>query len=162
MEDLIVEEGLHVISAAPGDMKSMLTLFLSNVMSTGESVCWPGIQPREVVYVDRENPANLIRERYDLLKITDERQLRYWGMWCHQQPPAIGSEPYMAWAEERKPVFVFDSLVRFHDREENDASAMRWVMGFFRDLTILGATVILHPPQRETRLGGRFISVPWK
>jgi hypothetical protein len=48
----------------------------------------------------------------------------------------------LAIAQESKPFIIFDSFVRFHNEDENDASAMSRPMGKFRKLADAGATVL--------------------
>jgi hypothetical protein len=54
-------------------------------------------------------------------------------------------------ARERKPLIIFDSLIRFHRAEENSATEMAEVMQNLRALANLGATIVVlhHKPKAE-------------
>jgi hypothetical protein len=55
-------------------------------------------------------------------------------------------------ARERKPLIIFDSLIRFHSCDENSATEMAQVMQDLRALANAGATVIVlhHRAKSET------------
>lgn len=66
--------------------------------------------------------------------------------------PSIGDARLLHIARERRPLLIFDSLIRFHDSDENSATEMATVMQDLRALANLGATVIAlhHRAKSET------------
>ena len=69
----------------------------------------------------------------------------------------LGDGRLLKMASADKPLIVFDSLIRFHEADENDASEMCTVMAHARALAAAGATVlILHhkPKSQEVRYRG--------
>jgi hypothetical protein len=141
---LIVQGGFHVFTGEAGSMKSMLALHLAGQISSGGAALGLAAAPKmPVIYVDKENPAGLIQDRFQLLGITDDSNLRYWGMWCDQQPPDVSSPFYEDYARLGKTVMFFDSFVRFHQQDENNASEMRQNTAYLRKLCSLGSTVVL-------------------
>ncbi len=58
-------------------------------------------------------------------------------------------------AKRYQPVMIFESLIRFHSLDENEATAMRGVSQFFRGLCNLGATVIVLHHQGKSSVEGR-------
>jgi hypothetical protein len=54
-------------------------------------------------------------------------------------------------ARERRPLLIFDSLIRFHNADENSATEMAEVMQSLRALANAGATVVAlhHKPKAE-------------
>src|SRR4029077_240479 len=63
-----------------------------------------------------------------------------WGTWCQEEPPLLGDSRLLNFAKQGS-LIIFDSLIRFHDADENSASEMRVVMGHLRSLAAAGATV---------------------
>ena len=151
----IKKGALHLITGEPGAMKTMLAQQLAGAISTGAEVLGSQTASSMVIYVDKENTDSLVMERFELLGISNDTNLHYWGMWCDPQPPQIPDRIYLRWAEEYKPVFIFDSLIRFHDKEENYASEMRSVSAFLRALCARGATVIVLHHRGKPRFKGR-------
>lgn len=152
---LLVDQAFHIISAEPGSMKSYFMLQVACGLAQGQLF---GVQclPRNVVYVDKENPASMVLDRAQHMGLKDESRLTYWGMWCDMQPADVQfTSTYLAMAKELKPLFVFDSLVRFHSGDENDAGHMAQVSRHFRALTAVGATVVLLHHKGKPTFDGR-------
>ncbi len=150
--------------------------------------------PMYALYLDRENPFSVVRERMALLGITSlgvsprdgdrknvviqsgakpclpagrdllhppqtepstsgrHHEARYWGGWLPDPAPCIGDIRLLHAARERKPLIIFDSLIRFHGADENSATEMAAAMQDLRALANAGATVILlhHRAKSET------------
>ena len=64
---------------------------------------------REVLYIDRENGKNLIAYRKKLLRISGVPDLRYWGRWVSLPFLGVASKELLQYAEEVKPLLIFDS-----------------------------------------------------
>jgi len=139
--DVIAQGEYHLIAGAPASMKSMLALSMGYAISTGNEVFGRSTVQRPVLYIDNENPVGLIKERQDLLHLIDESNLHYWGSWFREIPSYC--DPVYLRLAENEPVIIFDSLIRFHTMDENDATAMRTGSESFRRLCNLGATVIV-------------------
>jgi hypothetical protein len=139
-------------------MKSMLAMFLGLHLSRGY-IFGTECEPRNVIYVDRENPDTLVRSRADRMNLEllgTENNLWYWGMW-HQTPPPpfVMDDLYIKLVEGiERPVIIFDSLMRFHNKDENDAGQMSLVTMAFRDLCAKGATVVLLHHKGKPKLEG--------
>jgi len=134
-------------------MKSMLALSMADGIRKGTEILGRHTMQKQVLYIDKENPVGLIKERWPLLKIVDESNLYYWGYWFTEIPD-VPHPVYVKLAERYQPVMIFDSLIRFHSLDENEASAMRGVSQFFRGLCNLGATVIVLHHQGKGALEG--------
>src|SRR5204863_9522727 len=82
--------------------------------------------------------------------------LHHWGLWVSTQPPVVESGTYLKLARKYHPVFIFDSLIRFHDGDENSATDMKRPTHAFRQLCSAGATVIvLHHRGKRGIEGGK-------
>jgi len=155
VEDMIAEGEYHIISGAPSSMKSMLALSMGYGISKGAEVLGRKTVQKPVLYIDKENPVSLIKDRQVLLGIVDELNLHYWGSWVFEIPTCFDSV-YLKLAEKYKPVMIFDSMIRLHALDENKATEMRQVSESFRRLCNLGATVIvLHHRGKPSVEGGR-------
>src|SRR2546422_10313481 len=107
-------------------MKSFLALFKARAISAGLDIYGNKTTQTPVVYLDRENPLEVVQERFGLLNIKDDTNLHYWGMWAPEQPPKLDPCSYpdprqrlLDWAAAYQPVIFFDSLLGFHSKDEN-------------------------------------------
>jgi RecA-family ATPase len=146
VDGIIPRGSVNLIAGEPGSYKSWLAFaLLRGLTSTGRFLdreC----RPASVLYLDRENPLAVVRERLATLGVESLNEARIWGGWLQEDPPAIGDARLLEIARDRKPLIVFDSLIRFHSADENSATEMAKVMQDLRALANAGATVIaLHP-----------------
>lgn len=139
---MIGEGCLTLIAGEPGAMKSMLLQSFACGISQGK--LWTTeCDPQPVIYLDRENPLAVVQQRTETFELDNEDNLWYWGLWNETPPPPIGHEVYPYIASKLKPIFIFDSMVRFHKGDENDATQVAASMEHFRQLCALGASVVL-------------------
>jgi hypothetical protein len=129
----------HVLVGAPGSMKSYLSLWL--MKQAAEKV--------PVLYVDLENPKQIVKQRFESLDISPECELMYWADWVETgddyRPPPNLHEVYAAAAGEFKGVVCLDSMNRFHRLDENAATEMSKFTDFAMTLRKRGATVwVIH------------------
>jgi KaiC/GvpD/RAD55 family RecA-like ATPase len=142
VEDLIPEGCVTLITGESGVGKSTLVLALVGAIAYGQKFLGKTVKKQRVLYVDRENPLFAVRERLNLLRIAETRDLLYWGLWIDNEPAGPTSPSMIAFAKTR-PVMVFDSLVAFHPGSEQNASETRKHMHSYRRLAACGATVIV-------------------
>jgi hypothetical protein len=149
---LLPRAGVVLLAGEAGCYKSWLAMSLARALATGSSFLNRNCMEAKILYLDRENPASVWSERTRVLGITPSDNLRVWGGWISQQPPAIGDLLLRRVAVERKPMIVVDSFVRFHNADENSASEMACVMASLRDLANAGASVLVlhHRAKSET------------
>jgi hypothetical protein len=150
-EGIIPRSSVTLIAGEPGSYKSWLALCLLREVSRGGRFLGRHCQSESVLYLDRENPLAVIRERLAVLGVESLANSRIWGGWLHDPPPAIGDARLHQMACDRHPLVIFDSLIRFHNSDENSASEMATVMADLRALANAGATVIVlhHRPKNE-------------
>lgn len=142
VDRMIPRAALTLVAGEPGSYKSWLALCLGRSVAEGAPFLERACPRLPVLYLDRENPQAVVRERMDALGIRSAEQLRVWGGWLVDPPPAIGDARLVQIARRWKPLIVFDSLIRFHDGDENSATEMAPVMGDLRALAHAGATVV--------------------
>jgi hypothetical protein len=154
VEGILPRASVTLLAGEPGSYKTWLALALLRGVASGGSFLGRKCAQASVLYLDRENPLAVMRERLAVLGIDSSTTAgsRIWGGWLDDAPPGIGDIRILEIAGERRPLIVFDSLIRFHAAaDENSASAMAMVMGDLRALANAGATVVAlhHKPKSE-------------
>jgi hypothetical protein len=104
----------------------------------------------QVLYLDKENPLSLVRDRLQVL-FGGASEFRPWGLWCPDEPPMIGDPRLLEFAQQG-PVLIVDSMIRFHSADENSATQMAPVMASLRELATAGASIVVlhHKSKSET------------
>lgn len=145
VEDLIPEGAVTLLTGDSGVGKSTLALALAAAVARGEPFLGRRCSRRRVLYMDRENPVGIVRERLSRMGIPETPELVVWGGWVDPPPHGPESLSIAAWAREHRPLIIWDALVAFHPGSEQDASETRRHLQRYRDLASAGASnVILH------------------
>ncbi len=154
VEGLLPAASVTLLAGEPGSYKTWLALALLRGVDGGGNFLGRRCAKSAVLYLDRENPLRVMQERLAVLGISAPQHSRIWGGWLPDAPPAIGDARLLEIARQRRPLIVFDSLIRFHDADENSATEMALVMGGMRALAHAGATVVAlhHKPKSEGTL----------
>lgn len=151
VEGIIPRASVTLLAGEPGSYKSWLALALLRSVVAGGKFLERDCAASTVLYLDRENPFAMVRERLAMLGVESLGSTRMWGGWLPDAPPAIGDVRLLEMARERRPLIIFDSLIRFHSAEENSATEMDEVMQNLRAMANVGATVLVlhHKPKAE-------------
>jgi hypothetical protein len=152
VEGILPRASVTLLAGEPGSYKTWLALALLRGVAGGGNFLGRKCARTSVLYLDRENPLAVMRERLAVLGIESLEGSRIWGGWLCDAPPAIGDARLMEIARERRPLIIFDSLIRFHAAaDENSATEMALVMQELRSLANAGATVVAlhHKPKSE-------------
>jgi hypothetical protein len=131
---------LIMVAAPPSGFKTWLALCLSRAVATGQPFLGRPTRQAPVSYVDRENAKQVLCGRVRL--VGGARDFHLWPLWAEPEPPLLGDFRFLERAKGGG-LLVFDTLVRFHTADENDATGMATVMGELRRLATAGATVLL-------------------
>lgn len=133
------------ITGESGGGKSTVATAMGGSVAEGRPFAGLPTQRRPVLILDRENPLCVVSERFDRLGIQDGLDFKVWGGWCLEEAPVPCSLIVLQWVAACvvKPLIVVDSLVSFHDGDENDATETRAYMQGFRRLADMGAPVIV-------------------
>ncbi len=154
VEGILPRASVTLLAGEPGSYKTWLALALLRGVATGGNFLGRKCAQASVLYLDRENPLAVMRERLAVLGIEQSAaaDCRIWGGWLDDAPPGIGDIRILEIARDRRPLIVFDSLIRFHAAaDENSATEMSMVMADLRALANAGATVVAlhHKPKSE-------------
>jgi putative DNA primase/helicase len=157
VEGMIPANMYIMIAGAEGIGKSYVTMMLGAALARGERFLdRETMQCEKVLYIDREMPLALVKERMSaIFGESEENIYHHWGMWMSDEPPAFDSP---RWKEFAAPgaVLIFDSYSRFHSGNENKPSEMVVASAYLRKMQALGATVIcLHHRDKKMEAGYR-------
>lgn len=143
VEQLIPKRSLVLLSGEPGSYKTWLALTLVREVSTGRDFLCRKSTAADVLYLDQENPLPILRERLDRLGVQSGSAVKFWGRWHKDSPYRLNDPRLLSIVRDRHPLIIVDSLIRFHEADENSATEMAQVMSHARLLSTEGATVVL-------------------
>jgi hypothetical protein len=138
---------ISLVTGAPDVGKTWLAFALGRSVLQSNTFLGRRVSWRKVIYCDHENPLSVVKQRLDELGFKPDPNFHYWAFHCPLSPPELtDAAPYVEIAKSvgLPPVFIFDSLVRFHRAgNENSASDMAAVMAQLRLIANTGAAVIV-------------------
>lgn len=151
---LIPDGGITILSTAPAHFKTWLAFDIAIHVAHGAPLFdrFETAQ-KNVLIIDKESGAGLLRERLHMLGITDS------------SPIAVATDEDFTLDEttaktliaycERSHIglIIFDSLTRLHNADENKAQDMSAVMGDFKRLAQAGLAVLLIHHNRKPSRG---------
>jgi RecA-family ATPase len=143
IEDLIPKDSVIMVAGESGCGKSTFVLSLVHAVAHGESFLNRATKQAPVLIVDRENPKNVYFRRTLRMHLRETSNLHVWGNWSQKEPGGPDCAEVIEYANARKPLIIFDSLVAFHPGSEQDSTETRRFMNLFRKLQTYGATVIV-------------------
>lgn len=151
VEGMIPAGSVVLWAGDSGSFKTWLSLWLAKAVHDHRNFLGRNTTQLPILYLDRENPLPLIRERCSMLGIQSSEHFRVWGGWQSDPPPMIGDSRLTEIARTTRPLIIFDSFIRFHGSDENSATEMGRIMGEVRALANAGAVVVLqhHKPKAE-------------
>lgn len=147
VEKLIPADGVTAISGSPGVFKTWIVLHLAIAVAQGLPLFGEFQTSKTgVLIVDEENGERIIRDRAVLLG----------GLQAEPTLPVF-IKSYQSFQLNEKSIaelidfakehglgiIVFDSLVRIHSQDENDARQMSQVFTLLKELTRRGISVVL-------------------
>ena len=151
VEGVVPRASVTLITAESGTGKTWLAYYLAGCVAHGRNFLDRGTQAVPVLYVDGENPLYVAKRNLFELGIERTDHLKVWGTW-HSEPPGPEDPRIIEYAKHYKPLIIYDSLIEFHDGNEQSASETRAFMRGFRRLAASGATIVIlhHTGKTET------------
>ena len=152
VEDLVPERGITMIVGASGAFKSTFMLFMADAVSKGEEFLDRKTRRRRVLYLDNENPPDVLKARNENMKLEMEanRKLRLWSMYDERPVPKIlGGElrkiVRISVSDGRKPLIILDHWSSFLRPGEGGETTgqISPLMQELKHLCALGATVVI-------------------
>jgi replicative DNA helicase len=124
VQGLIPARGITIIAGEAGAGKTWLALDLARALTLGGNFLGRRTRLAQVLYLDKENPLSLVRDRLQTL-FGGTSQLRPWGLWCPDEPPMIGDPRLLEFAR-KGPLLIIDSMIRFHRQTKILLRRCRW------------------------------------
>ena len=153
IKSFLAEESIQLVFGERGSFKSTLLLAAAKAIADGEAFLGLKTRRRRVVYLDYENPANIIKARNDDLglEISRNKNLLFWDRFG----PFATPKPGDAWLETivrdcvaetgHGPWIIFDSFASLLKHGEGGEFTGQIAPTFLdlRKLADLGATVTM-------------------
>jgi len=144
---------LTLVSGPPAVGKSFLMLSLAKSISTGSPFLGQFETLKgKVAYFDSENPLEVLKDRLQKMNISS-RDISFYSF---SNTNIVSDFNEFTGVAKQHDVLIFDSLVHFHDRQENNAQEMAQVMERFKKLAdeCECSIILIHqqrkPAQNET------------
>ncbi|HKD45168.1 MAG TPA: AAA family ATPase [Candidatus Angelobacter sp.] len=145
VEGLVLDGCINMFTGEAGSGKSLFLLVLAACVAQGIEFAGMTTVKRPVVYLDREMPVGLVKDRLDKLDIKSMYPaLRYLGGWEEDEVPGPTARELLSLAKNEHALFIFDPLIAFMQGDENDNSAVRAHIQQYRPLAHAGGSVILN------------------
>jgi hypothetical protein len=143
LDGIIAENSVTMLTGESGDGKSFFSLKLAGQVSRGLPFLARKTVKTKVLYLDRENPLFVVKDRLELMEIRETKDLTYWGTWNDEIPDGPGANSVMNFVQKHKPLVIFDNKAAFDGGDEQDATATRQHMNQYRRLASLGGTILV-------------------
>ncbi len=152
VEDLIPERGITMLVGAPGAFKSTFSVLLATAVSKGEEFLERKTRKRRVLYLDNENPPDVLktRDKSMNLEMAANRTLRLWSMYDERPVPKLLDKKLRlivkkSIEEGRRVLIILDhwsSFLRAGDGGETTGQTSQ-LLQELKYLCALGATILL-------------------
>jgi hypothetical protein len=112
VDELIPEGAITLITGDSGHGKTIFTTAMAGSIATGSPFLGRATRQRQVLYLDRENPAGVVKQHLFDLNVREMPDLTVWGNWCAYEADGPASASLLKFAQEN-PVMIFDRQSRF-------------------------------------------------
>ena len=171
IHSLIPKSGITIISGNPGSCKSWILLEIAKAIGSGHRLF--KIEKEKIESPqDVEEKMRFSTEQSSILYLDEETTFpELQRRWSKIKPPKFTQVDFMSmegWKIDREDhkkmlleivkkrnykVVIFDSLIDFHSRSENDATDAQFIIDCLREFTRIGVTVLLAHHQRKEIMG---------
>lgn len=149
IEDILVENGITLLTGYSGVCKSLLSLFIAKSIITKNKLFnkFEVNDSGSVLIIDEENAAFLLKDRCQKLGLKVGHSIEFFLLNNIKMDSPDYFEALLEFIKKREPrLIIFDSLIRLHSANENSNSEMAFVMSRFKELAkeIDTTIIILH------------------
>ena len=152
-KDLIPLPGIAALSGMPGDYKTWLTIHMALSVARGTPV-FGQFETKQggVLMIDEENHLKYIQKRLTLLGAKADDPTYYLSMTGFKADKEAKLQQILKIVKEKGiKLVIVDSLIRIHDKDENDASQMAKVFTGLQEITNEGASILFtHHHRKQT------------
>jgi archaellum biogenesis ATPase FlaH len=149
LDGILPENGITILYGKGGRGKSTLMMQIGYCISEG--LPFEGLTTKKttVVYIDYDNPLNVISEK--ARRFGDTKNFRYWHITHSDKPSRIDSTGWDVFKSlPKQSLLIFDTLKSCQGMDMDRDHTMALIMGRFRELRDEGFTiVILHHSNRR-------------
>ena len=150
--DSLVPEGITVLSAVPASFKTWLLLAIAISVASGNPLFNHFVTEQTgVLMIDEENSARLLQQRLKMLGAANDLPVHFLVEQNFRLDDKQVTRVIKLCEDEGIGLITFDSLVRIHGGNENDATQMAEVFGKIRRFTKAGITVLITHHHRKTK-----------
>lgn len=152
VKDLIPIESPVLISGHPGHYKSWIAQDIARCVALGHDFLGKfEVKQGSVLIVDKENHLRIIKKRLKKLQVTEEAPIFFFQLDGFQIDNIKDFDSLLETIKEKDiKLVIFDSLVRMHSGDENDARQISKVLEKLKSIINLGANVItIHHLRKE-------------
>jgi hypothetical protein len=149
-EQLIPAESTIAISGAPASFKTWIVLELALKISKGEILFNKfRTSKTNILIVDEENGERLLQKRFRILHNNFGDSIYLMSLNGFKISESNVKQLISAMQGKNIKLVIFDSLIRIHGSDENDAVKMANVFGLMKKFNIAGITVIFTHHNRK-------------
>ncbi|MES2930989.1 MAG: bifunctional DNA primase/polymerase [Patescibacteria group bacterium] len=156
VQGLFETETVNMVSAAPNNFKSWLTLYIAICLSKGKPLFGNlAVKQQGVLIINEEDRARQIRERLNILEKEWDNLPIHFMVSNEIQLDEKTVDSIIGIGKDRGVKFIiFDSLRSIHSAEENDSTAMQGVMNNLKKITNAGFTILFtHHNRKKSGFG---------
>lgn len=151
VDQLLPDEGVTLLSGAPGSFKTWLYVEIAVKVAKGKLV-FGHFEPKQtgVLVIDEESGERRLQKRFKQLGATDELPIHYLSRIGYKLNQVYTDAIAQKARELGTGLIIFDSFTRFNTGEENASGDMSTYMDYYRQLADAGFSVlILHHNRKE-------------
>jgi predicted transcriptional regulator len=150
VDGLIPVDGITIISALPGSFKTWILLDMAQSVASGTDL-FGKLETKQggVLIIDEENGERLLQQRLKKLGVDHELPIYFLSDADFRLNEDTVFEVIEYCDLYDIKLVTFDSLVRIHDANENDAKEMASVFRAMREITKRGITVVIAHHNRK-------------
>ncbi|MFA6076595.1 MAG: AAA family ATPase [Candidatus Paceibacterota bacterium] len=155
VDSLISKQGMMALSGNPGDFKTWVTIHIALCVSRNLPV-FGKFQATQgsVLIIDEEDHLRLLKRRLELLGAKEADNIHYLSQSGIKIDIEVVRDMILDIVNEKNiKLVIFDSLIRVHGQEENDAGGMAKVFNSFQKIITAGASILFTHHHRKQQQG---------
>lgn len=153
IDKLIPRNGITALSGAPASYKTWTTLSIAIAVAAGDTLFEHyAATETGVLFVDEENGEKLLQKRLKLLPACDDLPITFMCLQGFKLSKPTVNELITYCKGNNIGFIIFDSLIRIHSSDENDASKMSQAFLMLKQFNKEGIAVLFTHHHRKQGL----------
>jgi hypothetical protein len=142
VEGLIPADDMTMLAGREGSLKTLLALYFGKCVANGEPVFGRlKTIKKPVLYLDAENHSGTHGVYLRFFEGIGPEEIRFFTL--SSGVPALNDPALLKLVQEKRPLLIVDSLIRFCGTRDRDNTEMTLVMEQLARLVTAGATILL-------------------